>query len=93
MGDLEAEDYLVVLLDLKLGSANGVDVLDQIKDIYPAKPVIMLTGYRQEMRTSIEKGFELGAYGCFYKPFDMNALLDMVEEIRLNKLSTVLGAS
>ena len=93
MGDLEAEDYLVVLLDLKLGSANGVDVLDQIKDIYPAKPVIMLTGYRQEMRTSIEKGFELGAYGCFYKPFDMNALLDMVEEIRLNKLSTVLGAA
>ena len=93
MGDLEAEDYLVVLLDLKLGSASGVDILDQIKETYPAKPVIMVTGYRQEMRDSIEKGFELGAYGCFYKPFDMNALLDMVEEIRLKKLKTVLGAS
>jgi DNA-binding NtrC family response regulator len=93
MGDLEAEDYLVVLLDLKLGSANGVDILGQIKETYPAKPVIMVTGYRQEMRSSIEKGFELGAYGCFYKPFEMNALLDMVEEIRVKKLKTVLSAS
>ncbi len=93
MVDLEAEDYLVVLLDLKLGSANGVDVLDRIRDTYPSKPVIMVTGYRQEMRTSIEKGFDLGAYGCFYKPFDMNALLEMVEEIRLKKMKYLLGAS
>lgn len=93
LGDMEAEDYLVVLLDLKLGSVDGVDVLNQIKERHPSKPVIMVTGYKQEKRTSIEKGFELGAYACFYKPFDMNALLNMVDEIRLKKLKTVLGAS
>lgn len=93
MGDLEAEDYLVVLLDLKLGSANGVDILNQIKQRHPAKPVIMVTGYRQEMRNSIDKGFELGAYACFYKPFEMNALIDVVEEIRLKRLKNLLVAS
>ncbi len=93
LGDLEAQDSLVVLLDLKLGSVNGVDILKQIRDKYPTKPVVMVTGYRQEMGHSIEKGFKLGACTCIYKPFEMNAIIDLVEEIRVGQLKNLLGTS
>ena len=89
---LEAEDTFVVLLDLKLGSVSGVDVLGQIKTRHPAKPVIMVTGYRQEMGNAVDRGLKLGAYACIYKPFELNALIDLIEEIRRNQMKHVLEA-
>ena len=91
LGELEAKYNLVVLLDLKLGNADGVDVLKQIRKKYPTKPVIMVTGYRQEMGGSIEKGLNIGAYTCLYKPLEMDALIDLIEEIRLKKLKSLLA--
>lgn len=80
-------DYkLVVVLDLKLGTVNGVDVLKQIQAKYPNKPVVMMTGYRQEMGNSIEKASQLGAYTFLYKPFETEALFQLIEEIRVKKL-------
>jgi DNA-binding response OmpR family regulator len=93
LADMEAQESLVVLLDLKLGSVNGVDILKQIREKHPTKPVIMVTGYGKEMGGSIETGLKLGACTCIYKPFEMNAVIDLVEEIRLNQLKNLLGAS
>ncbi len=91
LGNL-AENYnLLVLLDLKLGSVNGVDVLKQIRAKHPTKPVVMVTGYRQEMGETIEQGLKIGAYTCLYKPFEMDALIDLIEEIRLKKLKELLA--
>lgn len=91
--NLERDYHLVVLLDLKLGNANGVDVLRHIREKYPTKPVIMVTGYRQEMGGSIEKALDIGAYTCLYKPFEMDALNNLIEEIRLKKLKNMLAAA
>ena len=86
------ENYnLLVLLDLKLGSVNGVDVLKQIRAKHPTKPVVMVTGYRQEMGETIEQGLKIGAYTCLYKPFEMDALISLIEEIRLKKLKELLA--
>ncbi len=82
----------IVLLDLKLGDVNGVDVLKDIQDKYPGKPVVLMTGYRQTMGDSIEKARKIGAYTCLYKPFEMDALYQLIEEIRLKKLKNVLVA-
>jgi CheY-like chemotaxis protein len=85
------QDYkLVVLLDLKLGSANGVEVLKQIRTKYPTKPVVLITGYREEMNASIEKGVQIGAYACLYKPFEADQLLGFIEEISRDKRGAVL---
>jgi Response regulator containing CheY-like receiver, AAA-type ATPase, and DNA-binding domains len=81
---------LVVVLDLKLGDVNGVEVLKRIQAKYPNKPVVMMTGYRQEMGASIEKANEIGAYTVLYKPFETDALLHLIEEIRIKKLQNSL---
>ena len=69
---LEKDYKLVVLLDLKLDGANGVDVLKQIREKYPTKPVVLVTGYRKEMGGFIEKGLDIGAYTYLYKPLEID---------------------
>jgi len=43
------------------------------------------------MTGSIEKGFEIGAYTCLYKPFETDAIIGIVEEISRKKLRSFLG--
>ena len=93
MNELEISYKLVVVLDLKLNDANGLELLQQIRAKYPSKPVVLVTGYRQEMADSIEKGRQIGAYTSLYKPFETEGLLNLIEEIRVNKLKNILVAT
>jgi len=81
----------IVLLDLKLGVVNGVDVLKAIQSKYPGKPVLMMTGCRQEMGSSIEQAYKAGVYTCLYKPFELDDLFRLIEEIRIVKLKNLLA--
>jgi DNA-binding NtrC family response regulator len=88
------KDYkLAVVLDLKLGEVDGVDVLKDIHAKYPGKPVVLMTGYRQEMGNSVELGRQIGAYTCLYKPFESDDLFEVLEKIRIGKLQNVLVAA
>jgi DNA-binding NtrC family response regulator len=80
----------IILLDLKLGEADGVEVLKDIHAKYPGKPVVLMTGYRQVMGGSIEQARQIGAYTCLYKPFETEELFRLIEEIRLDKLKNML---
>lgn len=93
LGHLEKDYKLVILLDLKLGAVNGTEVLKGVRAKYPTKPVVLVTGYREEMAKSIEEGYKIGAYTCLYKPLEMDALFRVIEEIRLQKLRNLLGAA
>lgn len=91
LGHLEDNyELAIVLLDLKLGEVNGVDVLKDIRAKYPGKPVVLMTGYRKEMGDSIERARKIGAYTCLYKPFEMDGLFQLIEEIRIKKLQNML---
>jgi two-component system response regulator HydG len=86
------DDYkLLVILNLKVGNADGVDVLGEIRARYPTKPVVLVTGNRDEVCGSIAKGRRIGAYTCLYKPFETEGLIDIIEEVRHMKLKAFLG--
>lgn len=91
MGHMERNYKLAVILDLKLGKTDGLDILKDIRARYPSKPVVLVTGYGMDMADSIEKGFEIGAYTCLYKPFETDAMIGIVEEISRKKLRSLLG--
>ncbi|MDD5169232.1 MAG: response regulator, partial [Syntrophales bacterium] len=91
IADMDREYKLVVLLDLKLGNKDGTDVLKAIRAKYPTKPVILVTGYGDEMAESIKKGFQIGAHACLYKPFEIETLIEHINEIDRKKLQAVLG--
>jgi DNA-binding NtrC family response regulator len=58
----------VVLLDLKLPDANGLDLLPQIKKTWPDTEVIVLTG--EATFEAAVQATKRGAYHFINKPFD-----------------------
>jgi DNA-binding NtrC family response regulator len=70
----------LVIADIRMPGVNGLDLLEGIKEISPATEVIMITGYGTV--ESAIKAIRLGAYDYIMKPFDMDKLLRVVENVR-----------
>jgi two-component system response regulator HydG len=62
----------LVLLDLKLGDEDGLQVLKRLRDEDPALPVVMLTGHGGVEHAV--KATKLGAYDFMLKPPDLDHL-------------------
>ena len=67
----------VVLLDIRLPDADGLDLLPQIKKQWPETEVIVLTG-NATFEAAVE-ATKRGAYHFLNKPFDPQGLLVTVE--------------
>jgi DNA-binding NtrC family response regulator len=67
-----SEEIDLVLLDLNLGSENGIDLLKKMKEIDPELLVIVITGYGS-VETAVES-LKLGAFHYMKKPFKADAL-------------------
>lgn len=83
-------DGQVVVLDMKLDSTRGLEVLKEIRKLYPRLPVILATGYREEMSEAIQAALKINAYTCLYKPFQIDELIQSLTEIHHWELSRVL---
>lgn len=70
---LSQEQPDVVLLDIKLPDADGLELLPQVKKRWPDTEVIVLTGY-DDMSMAVEAG-RRGAYNFVTKPFENTKLL------------------
>ena len=81
----------VVLLDMKLNGINGLDVLRTIRKKCPRLPVILVTSCQEEMSPAIGAALKLGAYTCLYKPLEIEALLEVLSQVRRRELGRVLG--
>lgn len=76
-GAFEAVQPEVILLDLKLPDADGLELLPQIRKRWPQTEVIILTGYAT--LDAAVAATKLGAYDFQKKPFDHKSLLLSVE--------------
>ena len=74
--------YDVIFIDMRLPTINGLETYLAIKEINPKAVTIMMTAYHQEMADLVEEALKNDAYTCLYKPFDMEELLRLVDEIR-----------
>jgi DNA-binding NtrC family response regulator len=88
--DLITADAQVILLDLKFNGITGVDVLKDIRKNNPTLPVLLVTGYRQEMDAIIRSAMEINAYTCLYKPLEIPQLLQMLSEFQTKRLRSLL---
>ena len=71
--------YDIIFMDVKLPGRDGVSTFEEIRVISPDARVIFMTGFVLE--DSVRKALEAGAYPIAYKPFDMENILALVEEI------------
>lgn len=75
---IEQEPIDVVLLDLKIGKVDGLEVLQEIKRKKPETIVIMITAYGT-IANSV-KAIRLGAYSYLTKPIHMEELFSVLEQ-------------
>lgn len=71
----------IIFIDMKLPTINGLEVFLKIKAIDPELVAVIMTAYRQEMADQVEVALNNSAYACIYKPFDIEKLLRLIEEI------------
>ena len=62
---LAATDYDLVLLDISMPNTNGMELLPQLKSLYPDLPVLMLSMYAEEQFAL--QSLRLGAGGYITK--------------------------
>ncbi len=75
---LAEEPMDVVITDIRMPQQTGMDLLRQVRTLYPQIRVIILTGHA-ETKTSIE-ALDLGAFAYIEKPFDNAVLLEKLEK-------------
>lgn len=76
---LQAGAYDLTFLDIKLPDQNGIQLLTQIKELYPDMPVLILTAHAT-LDTAID-AVRLGARDYLIKPVDPDNILSRVESI------------
>ena len=73
---IKAEDYDLVLCDIKMPKMDGVEVLEASRKIKPETPIVMISGHG-DLETAIQT-MRLGAFDYISKPPDLNRLLNTV---------------
>jgi DNA-binding NtrC family response regulator len=76
---LDSQGIDVVLLDLKLPGAGGIEALRQIKERRPEAEVIVVTGYGTVQ--SAVQALKNGAYDYMTKPFSMEELKLLLDRV------------
>src|SRR6267143_2453696 len=75
---LKTNSPALVLLDLQLPDAEGLQTLDEIKTEFPGTPVIILTAH-DSLHNAIES-IKRSAFHFISKPYAPEALLSLVEK-------------
>ena len=78
LANLEAEGADIVLLDLRLGEENGLEVLERIKRIDPNTEVIMMTAFGS-IDTSVN-AMQKGAFTYLTKPINIEELKVIMQQ-------------
>ena len=80
----------LVLTDLNMPEMDGLELVNALREHHPGVPVILVTGYRDEMAQAIEAALRIGAYACLYKPLQIEKLFQRLIEVRRQELSRAL---
>lgn len=76
---VKTRHYDIIFLEVRLPNMDGVETFERVKKIDPKAAVIMMTGYTED--DLVQRAISQGAYTCIYKPFDIEKVIGLVEDI------------
>ncbi|UCD30185.1 MAG: response regulator [Planctomycetota bacterium] len=75
----EANNYAVILLDIKMPSMSGIEFLAELRKVKPDVPVIIITGYPNT--SDVLSAMRLGAVDYITKPFVPEKITETVQRL------------
>ena len=66
----------VLISDIRMPGESGIELLQQVKEKYPAVPVIVMTAY-SDLESAVA-AFQGGAYEYLPKPFDVDQAVELI---------------
>jgi len=85
---IDAHDYSVALIDLKMPGMDGATLYRQIKAVRPEIVTILITGYTAE--PAVQQALDAGTWKVLSKPVDFDLLLQLLEEALAEPLIIVV---
>jgi len=82
---LNSTDFDLMITDVGLGQADGIATLDSAKQIQPDIPIIVISA--QNTLDTAVRASETGAFEYFPKPFDLDELIEVVQQALRQKAS------
>ncbi len=70
---VKTAEYDIVLCDIKMPGMDGIEVLEQLGELTPDTPVVMISGHGN-IDTAVDS-IKKGAFDYIEKPLDLNRLL------------------
>jgi len=78
MAAIRSQQPELVIVDLRIGDINGLDIVNMCREDFPSTAVIMVTGHGS-IETAVE-AMRLGAFDYLTKPFDLGDLVKTVNQ-------------
>lgn len=76
---INEEKFNLVFLDLMLPDIDGVRLYKEVRKALPDTTIVIITAYPKK---AAEIGSDVQLTGCLYKPFEMEAVLSCIEDIK-----------
>ena len=91
MAAIRSQKPELVIVDLRIGDVNGLDIVNMCREDFPATAVIMVTGHGS-IETAVE-AMRLGAFDYLTKPFDLGDLVKTVNQALQQDSSSAMAAA
>jgi len=80
-------NYDLMILDIDIPQLNGITVMEEVRKLYPAKPIIMISATIDI--DMISKAYEKGCNDYMKKPFDIRELELKIRTFQKNTTNTI----
>jgi len=72
----------IAFIDVKMPLMDGFETFLKLREINSGIATVMMTGYGEEMRDTVDKALSASATTCLYKPFDLSSAVDLLSQIK-----------
>jgi DNA-binding NtrC family response regulator len=76
---MKHEDFVLLLVDVKMPEHDGMYLIQEIKKRWPGKAVIVMSGYYTE--ETIDEAITMGAATFIAKPFEPEELITAIHQV------------
>jgi len=81
---VKENDYNLIITDLVMPVADGIQFLYSLNGLGKEVPVIVLTGYNNI--ENMLSAYQMGAIDVLYKPYDVTELLKLCRKVLENRI-------